>query len=223
MSCTGMALGELSMQYSQYNEQIFQILLVQRSYWHRYRRMPDQASLVSSPSEPRTVSIGPGHLGVTLSDHALGVRVDRAHEPDAIYQAGIRVGDVLVAIDGIAVSHHATACDLLGSNVNKPIVLAAGPHVPHEVQYYPAGALAAVMRKRYVSPLSIAQQLFASESVHTNGDDDGLRTPGGQPAIRLMVLAVLIALVYSAIGGSAPSASSQPGFSQVPLELESDW
>ncbi len=91
---------------------------------------------LSSGLPMQTVDLDGGHLGVTLSDHPLGVRVDAAHAPDSVAQAGLREGDVIFAVDGERVHHHATACDLLGSNADKAVVL--GAPTGHSVTYITA-------------------------------------------------------------------------------------
>ena len=95
--------------------------------------------------DPETVNIGPGHLGITLSNHSLGVQVDKAHEADSIFQAGIRVGDVIIAVDDVTVTHHSDACDLLGSNIAKPVVLTPGAVARHTVTYYPKAVADAIV------------------------------------------------------------------------------
>ena len=109
-------------------------------------------ALAPSPTALRVVTLGAGHLGVTFSNHTLGCRIDNAHPPDAIYSAGLREGDVVVAVNGTTVKHHADACDLLGSNLDKPVVINAGSQAAHQISYYPAAIAEQLMRER--SPLS---------------------------------------------------------------------
>lgn len=129
-------------------------------------------ALAPSPSAPRTVALGPGHLGVTLSNHLLGVKVDAAHEQDSVFLAGIRVGDVIVAIDGVPVSDHSTACDLLGSNLDKPVVLHQGPEAAHLIQFY-AAAIAAQMVSE--------QSSFGGTLGQLLGGNGGVRRPSRSP------------------------------------------
>lgn len=100
----------------------------------------DADAVVTSLTTPvlREVIVGSGHLGVTLSNHALGVRVDHAHTADAVFCAGLREGDVITSVNGVTVCHHEAACDALGSNEEKPAVL-GGP-TGHAVTYYSAAA-----------------------------------------------------------------------------------
>lgn len=50
-----------------------------------------------------------GHAGVTLTNDANGVRVTRTKKADAMHAAGIRAGDVLRDINGIALCDHTLA------------------------------------------------------------------------------------------------------------------
>lgn len=107
-----------------------------------------EATYVGGPPPPMAVVLGPGHLGVTLSNHPLGVLVDRADEADSVFGAGIRVGDVIVAVDDERVSDHETACALLGSNVDRPIVLHDGPQPGHSVEFFTAATAANLLASR---------------------------------------------------------------------------
>ena len=150
----------------------------------------------SSPttSGPRTVSISPGHLGVTLSNHSLGVRVDRAERPDAIYQAGLRVGDVIAEVDGIAVSKHGDACDLLGSNLDRPIVLHAGASPHHTVTFYTADAAAAMAEAG--NPVSqIVGRAVHALGIRGTAIPPGNPTEGGNGHNALLQPALLIAAI----------------------------
>lgn len=54
-----------------------------------------------------------GHVGLTLSNHPLGVLITAVDPHDLAYQAGIRTNDVLVTLNGYAVTHHADAVALI--------------------------------------------------------------------------------------------------------------
>ena len=110
----------------------------------------DTSSTAITSAGPCTVAIGSGHLGVTLTNHQLGVRIERAHPPDSIAQAGLRCGDVITAVDSVKVTDHAMACALLGSDVTKPIILHEGPQPTHTVEYYPAAAVANLLYERSI-------------------------------------------------------------------------
>ena len=47
-----------------------------------------------------------GHLGVTLSNGSGAVIIDEVHEADLVYKAGLRAGDVIISVNGTAVSTH---------------------------------------------------------------------------------------------------------------------
>lgn len=126
------------------------------------------------PKLPRTVEIGLGHLGVTLSNHELGVRVVAANEADSIFSAGLRVGDVIISIDGIVVSDHGTACDLLGSNLDKPVVMQLGPQPRHVVEYYTAAVADEIVRSNSLP----AMLMNAAAGLLTGGKVD---TPAPAP------------------------------------------
>jgi len=66
------------------------------------------------PTEFVAIELGEEqHMGLTLSDHPLGVLVDGAYEADLAYKAGMRVGDVIVTLNGQAVIWHRTAVELI--------------------------------------------------------------------------------------------------------------
>ena len=96
---------------------------------------PDANAVADAP-RPRTVTLEPGHIGVTLSSNTLGVHVDSVHPADSAYKAGIRSGDTIVVIDNVRVWDHEEACELLGSNVAKPAKL--GGDTTHTVSFYKA-------------------------------------------------------------------------------------
>lgn len=77
---------------------------------------PVDDSAAGGPSTKSvTVDTTKGHLGVTLSNHDLGVAVDRADPADLIAKAGLAAGDVIVTCNGEEVPNHETALDIMGS------------------------------------------------------------------------------------------------------------
>ena len=66
------------------------------------------------PTEFVAIALGEdGHMGLTLSDHPLGVLVDAVYELDMAYKAGLRAGDVIVTLNGRAVVFHEAACEII--------------------------------------------------------------------------------------------------------------
>lgn len=66
------------------------------------------------PSLPNTrslsIDISSGHLGVTLSNGVCGkVTISRCHDGDLFAAAGLKAGDVIVAVDGRTVDSHQAA------------------------------------------------------------------------------------------------------------------
>ena len=114
------------------------------------RATTENGSATITNAGPNTVAIGPGHLGVTLANHSLGVKIERAHPPDSIAQAGLRCGDVISAVDGIRVTEHAEAVALLGSDITKPIILHEGLQPTHTVEYYTAAEASNILYERSV-------------------------------------------------------------------------
>ena len=115
------------------------------------RRRASTALATTGEQAPSTVILGPGHLGVTLTNHALGVRVESAEPADSVFRAGIRAGDVIVAVNCERVFEHESACELLGSNVDRPIVLHDGPQPGIAVEFYTAAAATAIVASRGVA------------------------------------------------------------------------
>ena len=128
-----------------------------------------------SQGPTRTVKIPPGHLGITLSNHSLGCKVDAANPADAVYAAGLRRGDVITHVDGIGVSHHETACDLLGSNIAKKVVMTTHS-ITHTVTFLSAAAAADIERSRSL-PAVLLGLLTGAAPAAVAGGTDGAQPP----------------------------------------------
>ena len=175
--------------------------------------MPTTALSPSPNTGPRTATLGLGHLGVTLTNHPLGVRVDRAHEADSIYRAGLRAGDVITAVDGNPVSDHVLACDLLGSNVDKLIVLHSGPQADHQVSFLPAAIAEQLMRERNSFSGMLSQIMGGSSALSLHGATEHAGQQNARDELNIMVrnavpLVVLLTVVMGLMLLSRSSTSS---------------
>lgn len=178
------------------------------------------ATIVASASAARTVTLGFGHLGVTLSNHPLGVSVVRAHEPDAVFQAGLRAGDVIIAVDGTTVFDHEAACDLLGSNIDKPIVLHGGPQAAHQVSFLRAAVAEQMVQERFGSPLGLLRQFVTGAPKHTLKEPsketevpNTVLNGGTDQSLLILVLSVGLGVLYYLFkDASLPAFLAADGF-----------
>ena len=73
----------------------------------RRRRGGGSDDAAATPPSRVRLDTRSGHLGLTVSNAALeGVRVDGAHPSDLAFKAGLRVGDVILTVDGASIIDH---------------------------------------------------------------------------------------------------------------------
>ena len=81
-------------------------------------------SLHGAPSlQHVTLDTRDGHVGITVSNAAQGVRLDAVNECDIAFKAGLREGDVILAVNERAVDGHAEAIAMIDSAQPGPVAI----------------------------------------------------------------------------------------------------
>jgi len=102
--------------------------LIRRRSNHEKPQLSD--ALLSTRSIVIDTTQGKRHVGITLCDHSLGVKIMHCVCADLAAHAGLSPGDVICSINGVDLLNHQTATQLINEATEAEEEL--------EIEYYPA-------------------------------------------------------------------------------------
>jgi S1-C subfamily serine protease len=119
-------------------------------------------SLLAAEHAPSSLSIDPaaGHLGITLSssDALPGVVVTALHPNDLAAKAGLAVGDVIVAINGVRVPTHEAAMNGIWTTTSSLVI-----------SYHPATIAAELIRAKQARGVLEGLEVVKPQYTSTRG------------------------------------------------------